>query len=294
MGAAGGLGNDAVDHTKAEQVGRGDLHIGGRILGPGRVTPQNGGAAFGRNDRIDGVFEHQHAAGRGNGNRAARAAFADDDGDIGHAQFERFFGGAGNGFGLTALFSANAGIGASGVDERDHRNIEPVGHFHDADGLAIAFRPGHAEIVLEPALGGVAFFLTQNGDRLTIEAAKAGLNGRVFGKLAIASHGLPFGDQRLDVIGEVRPLRMTRDLGLLPGREFFVDFHQRLVGAARQAVDLLVDADGLIGRCKRLELGDLAFKIGYRLFEIEIRLHSTCPLGVTFLDPCIRAAAVAP
>src|SRR5215217_83076 len=72
---------------------------------------------------------------------------------------------------------------------------------------------------------------------------------------------------------------MAGDLGLLPGRQLLVDFDKGFVGAARQAAHLFVDADGLIGRGHRLEFGDLAFKIGYRLFEIEIRLHPTRLLG---------------
>ena len=87
---------------------------------------------------------------------------------------------------------------------------------------------------------------------------------------------------------------MARNLGLLPGRQALVDLDQRLVRAAGQTVDLFVNAHGLVGSGHGLELGDLAFEIGNRLFKIEIGLHSTCPLGVCCVDPVFWVAAVAP
>ncbi len=69
-------------------------------------------------------------------------------------------------FGLAALFGADAGIGAGGVDQREHRDAEAVGHLHQAHRLAIAFRARHAEIVLDPALGAGALFLADHTDAL--------------------------------------------------------------------------------------------------------------------------------
>ncbi len=124
-----------------------------------------------------------HAVGGRNRDRAARAAFADDGRDIGHADAQTGFRRARDRFGLAALLGANAGIGAGGVDQRDHRNFEVVGHVHQPHRLAIALRPRHAEIVLEPALGVGAFFVADDADALAAEAAEAADNGRV---LAVA------------------------------------------------------------------------------------------------------------
>ena len=38
-------------------------------------------------------------------------------------------------FRLAALLGVDAGIGAGGVDEREHRNAEAVGHFHQPHAL---------------------------------------------------------------------------------------------------------------------------------------------------------------
>ena len=79
------------------------------------------------------------------------------------------------------------------------------------------------------------FSWPEDGDRLAVEAAEAGLQRRVLGELAVAGERRPLGDQRLDVVGEVRALRMARHLRLLPRRQPAVDVDQRLVGARASA-----------------------------------------------------------
>jgi hypothetical protein len=90
------------------------------------------------------VFEHEDPVAGGNGNGAPGSAFADDDRDQRRAEIEAGLGRAGNGFGLTAFFRAHARIGSGSVDQGDHRKLEPVGHLHDANGLAITFRAGRS------------------------------------------------------------------------------------------------------------------------------------------------------
>ncbi len=94
--------------------------------------------------------------------RAARHALADDRGDQRHAERKAFLGRAGDRLGLAALLGLDAGKGAGRVDQGDHRQAETVGQVHQPDRLAIAFGPGHAEIVLEAAGGVVAFLLADH------------------------------------------------------------------------------------------------------------------------------------
>ncbi len=116
------------------------------------IAPQDRRRAFRRDHAVDRMLQHQHAARGGDGDRAARPAFADDDRDVRHAELQAGVGRARNRLGLAAFLGADAGIGAGGIDQRQHRNVEAVGHFHQPHGLAIAFRPRHAEIVLQAAL----------------------------------------------------------------------------------------------------------------------------------------------
>ena len=86
MRAAERLVDDPVDNAQRLEVGRGDPHrfrrIGRLVGGP----PQDRRAAFGRDHRIDRMLEHQHAVGRGDRDRAARSALADDHRDQRHLQ----------------------------------------------------------------------------------------------------------------------------------------------------------------------------------------------------------------
>src|SRR2546429_671724 len=53
------LRNDLVDDAELLQVPGGQAESLGRLLLSGSVLPENGGAAFRRDDRIDRVLEHQ-------------------------------------------------------------------------------------------------------------------------------------------------------------------------------------------------------------------------------------------
>jgi len=86
MGAADGLGNNAVDHFQLKQILRRDLHRRGGIGGLFRFVPENRRAAFRRDHRIDRVLQHEDLVGGSDGDRAARSAFADDGGDERRAQ----------------------------------------------------------------------------------------------------------------------------------------------------------------------------------------------------------------
>ncbi len=99
------------------------------------------------------MFQHDDAVGRGDRDGAAGAAFADDHRDVRHAERQAGLGGPGDRLGLAALLGADARIGARGVDQRDDRDVEMVGHVHEAHRLAVPFRPRHAEIVLQAAVG---------------------------------------------------------------------------------------------------------------------------------------------
>ena len=81
-----------------------------------------------------------------------------DDRNDRHPQPEAGRGGAGNGLGLGRA-SAPIPDRRGRVHQRDHRKGEPVRKLHDADGLAISFRAGHAEIVLQPAGRVIALLL---------------------------------------------------------------------------------------------------------------------------------------
>jgi hypothetical protein len=57
------------------------------------------------------------------------------------------------------------GIGAGRVDQRDHRQAEPVGQVHQAHRLAVALGPGHAEIPFDPGCRVVALLVADHDHR---------------------------------------------------------------------------------------------------------------------------------
>ena len=103
MGAAFRLRHDGVDQLELQQVLGGDLQRRGGLLRLVGAAPQDRGAAFRRDHRIDRMLQHIDAVGGGDGDGAARHAFADDGGDEGRLQRQPGLDRTRDGFGLAAL-----------------------------------------------------------------------------------------------------------------------------------------------------------------------------------------------
>ena len=59
MGSAERFGDDFVHNMEVDQIFCRHLQSGGGIGNFGRIVPQDGCAAFWRNDRIDPVLQHE-------------------------------------------------------------------------------------------------------------------------------------------------------------------------------------------------------------------------------------------
>ena len=125
--------------------------------------------------------------------------------------------------------------------------------------------------MLDAGFGGGALFLADHADALAAEAAEAAHQRFVLAEFAVAGQRREFGDQRVDEIGEMRPLRMARHQRLLPRRQIGVEIVQRLRRLVLDPRDLL--ADVAAGRRQRAQFIDLGFEFGDGLFEIEIGAH---------------------
>ena len=271
VSAADRLFQDGVDDAEPGQVLRRDLHVGRGFLRLGRIAPQDRGGGFRRDHAVDRVFQHQHPIGSGDGDGAARTAFADDDGDVRHPKRQASVGGTGDRLGLTTFLGADAGIGAGGVDQRQHRKAETVRHLHQPHRLAVAFGPGHAEIMLEPGFSGRALFLAEDADAFAAKPAEPADQRLVLAELAVACQRREFGDQRIDVIDAMRPLRVPRHLRLLPGRQRRIEFVQRLSRLVLDPRDFVGNIAAAGG--KRAQFVDPGVQFGDGLFEIEIAAH---------------------
>ena len=156
-------------------------------------------------------------------------------GDVRHAEAQTDVGRARDGLRLATLLGADARVGAGGVHQRQDRNAEAVGHFHQADSLAVALRPRHAEIVLEPAFGRRALLVPDDAQALPAETAETADDRLVVAEFPVAGERHEIGDQRGDVVEAMRPLRMPCHLGFLPGGELGVEFVERLRGLGLEA-----------------------------------------------------------
>ena len=169
--------------------------------------------------------------------------------------------------------ASTPGNAPGGIDEGDDWQAETVGKLHEAHGLAIAFRPRHAEIVLDARLGVGALFLADDADRPAAEPAETADDRRVLAKLPVTRQGREIVHERLDIVAEMRPLRMPRDLRFLPGREIGIKIGQCLLGLGFETRQLLANGYGVALRREHAQFQDLGFKLGDRFFKVEIGAH---------------------
>jgi hypothetical protein len=90
---------------------------------------------------------------------------------------------------------------------------------HQAQRLAVALGPAHAEVARRALLGVAALLVAQHHAGLAVEARQPAHDGQVVGKVAVAVQFLEVGEDLVDVVQRVGPLRVARDLRHLPGRQ---------------------------------------------------------------------------
>jgi hypothetical protein len=92
------------------------------------------------------------------------------------------------------------GIGAGRVDERDHRQAEPVGQVHQAHRLAVALGSCHAEIPLDPGGRVVALLVPDHDDRRVVEPCQPAHDRVVVGEVPVTGQRREFREKRIDVV----------------------------------------------------------------------------------------------
>jgi hypothetical protein len=194
--------------------------------------------------------------------------FADDGRDDGHAQFSHRVKIVADCLGLTALFRVDARIGSRRIDEGEHRQIELFRQLHQPERLAIPLGTWHAEIAVDLVLGVAPLLMADHHARMPVEAGKTADDGVVVRERTVAMQFLKFGEHQTEEIKRIRPLRMTRHLGDLPGRELRVYILGQRLALRFQSRNLFryVDCGIVLNEAQFL---DLCLKFGDLLFKIE-------------------------
>ncbi len=247
---------------------RGDAQGVGRFLGLVAGLPEDGGTALGADDRINGVLQHDHLVAHADGQRAARAAFANDGGDDGHLKLRHLEDVAADGFGLAALFGVDAGVGTGRVHEREHGQLEFFGRLHETQGLAVALGLAHAEVAHGALFGVAALLLAQHHAGVAIETRQAAHDRQVVRIVAVAVQFNEVGEDVAHVVERVGALGVAGNLGDLPRAQIAVDVLGELLALFAELVDFFRDIHRALG-LHVAQFFDFGFEFGNRLLEIQ-------------------------
>ena len=127
--------------------------------------------------------------------------------------------------------------------------------------------------MLNSCFGAGAFFLPKNADRTAVKPAETADDRGVLAKLPVARQGREIAHESLYIIAKMRPLRMPRDLRLLPGRQIGIKIGKCLLGLGFEPGQVLANSNGIALRRELAEFQNLGFEFGNWFFKIEIALH---------------------
>ncbi len=229
---------------------------------------ENGATGFGADDGVPGVFHHGDAVGDADSESAAAAALAAYDADDGGFEAAHFHHVDGDGLGLAALFGADAGVGAAGVDEGDDGEAVFFGELHAAEGFAVAFGVGHSPEAFEAFFGVAAFLVADEHDLVSAEAGESAEDGGVVAECAVAVDLAEVAADHFDVVFEERALGVAGDLDGFPGGQVVVGFSQQR-GVVEAKMAKLFGIIHLFLGLEAFEFVDLFFELEERAFEIE-------------------------
>src|SRR6516225_5472777 len=169
--------------------------------------------------------------------------------------------------------SADAGIGAGGVHQRNHRDAKAVCHFHQPDSLPITLRTCHSEIMFEAALCVRTLFMADDADAFTAETTEPTDNRCVVAELAVTGERNEILDQPGNVVETMWSLWMSSDLGFLPRRKFGIELFERSRCFRFQPTDLFADSDRIARLAHSAQFFDFGLELGHGLFEVEVTAH---------------------
>jgi hypothetical protein len=110
--------------------------------------------------------------------------------------------------------------------------------------------------------------MAEHDHRAATKAREPALNRAVVAERPVACERRVVLEQAGDVVGEMRPLGMARDLGLLPGVELGVGLPEQLLRPGLEAGDLVGEVEVAAVR-EVAQLLDLAFQLADRLLEFQ-------------------------
>ena len=198
-------------------LGGGHAHGGrgrGGLLGR---PPQDRRAAFGADDRIDGVLERDHDVAHGDRQRPAGATLAGDDRHDRRAQAGHQRDGAGDGLGDATFLGLRSGVRARDVHERDDRQPEPLGQLHDAHRLAVPLRVGHPEVAPDVLVGVGPLLLADDRDDPSVDPGEPRDHRLVIAEEAVTMEFDEGVGHLRDQVERPRPAQVARGLDAGPG-----------------------------------------------------------------------------
>ena len=167
---SGRFGYDGVHQTKLREIASGESQRRRRPGALDRVTPHDGRARLGRDDRVPRVLQHQHPVGNGQRQGPARAAFAYDHGHSRYLEVGESLDAPCDRSCLAAFLGVFARVGTRSVHQRHDGKAELLGQSRQAHGLAVALRPRHTEAALLPFFQRVPLLVSDEHDPLLAES----------------------------------------------------------------------------------------------------------------------------
>src|ERR1700758_3889201 len=145
---------------------------GGSLCALGRVAPHDGSAGLGRYDGIDGFFHDEDPVRDRESQSSTGTAFACDGGDGGNAEPGHFAQVASDGFCLSALFGAEAGVCSHEIDESEDGAVEFFRQLHAAQRFAITLTVGHSKFAMDFLFGTAALEIADDHDLFAVESCE--------------------------------------------------------------------------------------------------------------------------
>src|SRR5262249_52260123 len=235
------------------------------------------GHPLGGADDIVGVPARGDPVPHADGEGTAAAPLARDHAHDGRAEAGHLPQVPRDGLPLSALFGAEAGIGAGRVDEGHDGFAELRPELHQAEGLAIPFGVRHPEVARDVMAGVAALLMPDHPHRRSLEAREAAHDGLVVAVDAVAVELHEVLEEQADEIEGVRPLRVAGDLRSLPRGEAPVDL-------LLEAAETLLELADLVARRlwvrRGAKLAQALFDLDERTFELKLVQHTRgvyCP-----------------
>lgn len=151
--------------------------------------------------------------------------------------------------------------------------MEEVGNLNDEEGIEIELRKGREEIMIEEGIGVGKILMKDNGERSEVEKEEKRMKGLIIGEFEVEGKRSELGEKKVDILKEMRKVRMEGDMRIMKGSKIEVDIIKRIGREFIEEDNIVENIEDEMLMREFFKIKNMELEVGEGFLKIEIVIN---------------------